>query len=346
MGTFHSVFARILRAESGKLGYPSNFSIYDTDDSKALIRSIVKELGLDDKLYRANTVYNRISGAKNRLISWQEYNENPIFHEEDSAHQRPELGRIYKLYQNRCFKAAAMDFDDLLFNTNVLFRDHTDVLNKYQQRFRYLLVDEFQDTNLSQYMITKKLSAVRENICVVGDDAQSIYAFRGANIENILNFEKDFPDLKIFRMEQNYRSTQNIVNAANSIIQKNQAQIRKEVWTQNESGELIELIKATSDNEEGKLVAASIFQEKANNQIANQEFAVLYRTNSQSRSIEEALRKINIPYKVVGGLSFYQRREIKDLVGYLRFVTNEHDEQALRRIINLPNSICKIPGTM
>ncbi len=336
MGTFHSVFARMLRAEGGKLGYPSNFSIYDTDDSKSLIRSIVKEFGLDNKLYRANTVLNRISGAKNRLISWQEYNDNPIFQEEDSGHQRPELGRIYKTYQDRCFKAAAMDFDDLLFNTNILFRDHIDVLNKYQQRFYYVLVDEFQDTNVSQYLITKRLSAVRENISVVGDDAQSIYAFRGANIENILNFEKDFPDLKIFRMEQNYRSTKNIVNAANSVIHRNTAQIRKEVWTQNESGELIQLIRAHSDNEEGKLVAASIFQEKANHQVANKEFAILYRTNSQSRAMEEALRKINIKYTVVGGLSFYQRREIKDLLGYLRFVTNENDEQALRRVINLP----------
>lgn len=336
MGTFHSVFARMLRAEAGKLGYPSNFTIYDTDDSKSLIRNIVKEMGLDDKLYKANVVLNRISGAKNRLVSWKEYINNPLYQADDIENMKPEMGKIYRTYVQRCFKADAMDFDDLLFNTNVLFKDHPDVLNKYQHRFKYVLVDEFQDTNLSQYLITKKLSAVHQNIAVVGDDAQSIYAFRGADIQNILNFEKDFPDLKVIKLEQNYRSTQNIVNAANSIILKNRAQLKKNVWTSNPIGAPIELIKSTTDNEEGKLVASSIFEEKVNNQLKNSDFAVLYRTNSQSRAIEEALRRMNIKYKIVGGLSFYQRKEIKDLLSYLRFTINHNDEQALRRIINLP----------
>lgn len=336
MGTFHSVFARILRAEGGRLGYPSNFTIYDTDDSKSLIKNIVKEMGLDDKLYKANVVLNRISSAKNRLISWKEYINNPVFQADDEENMKPEMGRIYKTYVQRCFKSDAMDFDDLLFNTNVLFKDHPDVLNKYQHRFKYVLVDEFQDTNLSQYLITKKLSAVHQNIAVVGDDAQSIYAFRGADIQNILNFEKDFPDLKIIKLEQNYRSTQNIVQAANSIIVKNRAQLKKNVWTSNPTGSPITLIKSTTDNEEGKLVASSIFEEKVNNQYRNSDFAVLYRTNSQSRAIEEALRRMNIKYRIIGGLSFYQRKEIKDLLSYIRFTVNHNDEQALRRIINLP----------
>lgn len=336
MGTFHSVFARILRAEAGRLGYPANFTIYDTDDSKSLIKNIVKEMGLDDKMYKPNVVLNRISGAKNRLVSWQQYLNNPVFRADDEENMKPEMGRIYKTYVQRCFKSDAMDFDDLLFNTNVLFKDHPDVLNKYQHRFRYVLVDEFQDTNLSQYLITKKLSAVHQNIAVVGDDAQSIYAFRGADIQNILNFEKDFPDLKIIKLEQNYRSTQNIVNAANSIIVKNRAQLKKNVWTSNPLGSPITLIKSTTDNEEGKLVASSIFEEKVNNQYRNSDFAVLYRTNSQSRAIEEALRRMNIKYKIIGGLSFYQRKEIKDLLSYIRFSVNHNDEQALRRIINLP----------
>lgn len=336
MGTFHSVFARILRAEAGKLGFPSNFTIYDTDDSKSLIKSIVKEMGLDEKVYKANVVLNRISGAKNRLISWKEYQNNPVYMADDVSAMKPEIGRLYKTYVARCFKSGAMDFDDLLFNTNVLFREHPDVLNKYQHRFQYVLVDEFQDTNISQYVITKKLSAVRQNICVVGDDAQSIYAFRGADIQNILNFERDFHDLKIVKLEQNYRSTKMIVNAANSIILKNRAQLQKNVWTENLEGDPIELIKATSDNEEGKLVASSIFEEKVNKQLKNSDFAVLYRTNSQSRSIEEALRRMNIRYKIIGGLSFYQRKEIKDIMAYFRFVVNQNDEQAFRRIINFP----------
>ncbi len=336
MGTFHSVFSRILRTESEHIGYPSNFTIYDTEDSKSLIKNIVKELNLDDKIYKPSVVLNRISGAKNRLISWQEYNHNPTIKADDESAMKPEMGRLYRIYCERCFKSSAMDFDDLLFNTNVLFRDKPEVLHKYQHRFQYVLVDEFQDTNLSQYLITKKLSAVHQNICVVGDDAQSIYAFRGADIRNILNFEKDFPDLRVIKLEQNYRSTKVIVNAANSVIDKNSAQLKKDVWTANEQGELIEILKCNSDNEEGRIVASSIFHEKVNKQLRNQDIAILYRTNSQSRAIEEALRRVNIKYKIIGGLSFYQRKEIKDLLSYLRFVVNQNDEQALRRIINLP----------
>lgn len=336
MGTFHSVFARILRAEAHHLGYPSNFTIYDTDDAKSLIRSIVKELSLDDTTYKANTVYNRISAAKNRLIGWHEYLANPELMADDASNMRPELGKIYKTYAERCFKSGAMDFDDLLFNTDKLFKQHLEVLNKYQHRFRYLLVDEFQDTNLCQYFIIRKLAAVRQNICVVGDDAQSIYAFRGADITNILNFERDYPDLKMYKLEQNYRSTQNIVNAANSVIKRNRAQIPKNIWTANEEGNLIELIKAVSDNEEGRLVASSIFEEKMQHQLKFSDFVILYRTNSQSRAIEEALRRMNIKYKVIGGLSFYQRKEIKDLLAYLRYSLNQQDEASFRRIINLP----------
>lgn len=336
MGTFHSVFARILRAEARHLGYPSDFTIYDTDDSKTLIKNIVKEMGLDDTVYKPSTVFNRISAAKNRLIGWQEYLGHAELMADDAANMRPEIGRIYKTYAMRCFKSGAMDFDDLLFNTDKLFREHLEVLNKYQHRIQYVLVDEFQDTNLCQYYIIRKLSSVRENICVVGDDAQSIYAFRGADISNILNFERDYPELKIIKLEQNYRSTQNIVNAANSVIKKNRAQLPKNVWTANEDGNLIELIKALSDNEEGRLVATSIFQEKMQHQLKFSDFAILYRTNSQSRAIEESLRRMNIKYKMVGGLSFYQRKEIKDILAYLRFSLNQQDEASFRRIINLP----------
>ncbi len=336
MGTFHSVFARLLRAEADKLGYPSNFTIYDTDDSRSLIKSIVKEMGLDETQYKASTVHNRISAAKNRLISWQDYQHNAVLIADDSSNMRPEIHNIYKNYAQRCFKSGAMDFDDLLFNTDKLFRDHLDVLNKYQHRFRYVLVDEFQDTNLCQYEIVRKLAAVNRNICVVGDDAQSIYAFRGADISNILNFEKDYSDLRIIKLEQNYRSTKTIVEAANSVIAKNKAQLPKNVWTANEDGHLVELIKAVSDNEEGKLVASSIFEEKMQSQLKFSDFVVLYRTNSQSRAIEEALRRMNIKYKVVGGLSFYQRKEIKDLLAWLRYSLNQQDEASFRRIINLP----------
>ena len=336
MGTFHSTFAKILRVEAAKLGYPSNFTIYDSEDSKSLIRTIVKEKKLDDKVYKPSTVLSRISGAKNRLISWQTYINDPHVQADDDTAMKPKMGEIYKTYQERLFKSSAMDFDDLLFNTNVLFRDHADVLNKYQQRFKYVMVDEFQDTNLSQYLITKRLAAVHQNICIVGDDAQSIYAFRGANIQNILNFEKDYPDLFVVKLEQNYRSTKSIVHTANSIIAKNKAQLKKNIWTDNVDGEPIELIKAGSDNEEGRIVATTIFEQKNNHQLKNRDFAILYRTNSQSRAMEEALRKMNINYRIVGGLSFYQRREIKDLMAYLRFIVNPADEEAFKRVINYP----------
>lgn len=336
MGTFHSVFARILRSEAEKIGYPNNFTVYDSDDSKSLIRSIVTEMELDDKIYKANMVLSRISSAKNRLISPNEYLNNPILMSDDESAMRPKIGQIYKRYADRCFKAGCMDFDDLLFQTCRLFSLHPDVLSKYQKRFHYVMVDEYQDTNYVQYMITKMLAHNRNNICVVGDDAQSIYAFRGADITNILNFEKDYPNLHIVKLEQNYRSTQNIVKIANSVIKHNQAQLRKDVWTSNEEGNLIDLIKATSDNEEGRLVANSIFEEKNHNQQKNSDFCVLYRTNAQSRSIEEALRRLNITYKIIGGLSFYQRKEIKDLIAYLRYTVNHNDEEAFKRIINYP----------
>ncbi|MEC7857895.1 MAG: UvrD-helicase domain-containing protein [Bacteroidota bacterium] len=336
MGTFHSIFARILRTEGYKIGYPPNFVIYDTIDSKNLIKLIVKELNLDPKIYKENFVYNRISNAKNRLISPLEYKNNPILQEEDTSSLRPMTSEIYKKYTERCFKSQAMDFDDLLYNTNILFAEHIDILNKYQQLFQHVLIDEFQDTNYSQYLIIKRLASVNRNIFVVGDDAQSIYAFRGAEIRNILKFEDDFDDLKTVKLEQNYRSTKNIVNAANSVIDKNKSKISKEVWTENDEGELISIKKSFSDNEEGKIVSNLIFEEKNRNQLTNSNFAVLYRTNSQSRSIEEALRRIGLKYKVFGGVSFYQRKEVKDLIAYLRFSVNQNDEQSFRRIINYP----------
>jgi DNA helicase-2/ATP-dependent DNA helicase PcrA len=318
------------------LGYTSDFSIYDTDDSKSLLKSIIKERGLDDKVYKPNVVFNRISGAKNRLIGPDEYLNNPIIQADDAAAKLPEIGRLYKLYTLRCFQANAMDFDDLLFNTNVLFRDHPVVLDKYQRKFQYIMVDEFQDTNVSQYLIIKKLAAMHNNLAVVGDDAQSIYAFRGANIDNILNLEKDYPNLVTIKLEQNYRSTNSIVQAANSVIAKNKNQLKKNVFTENEEGSPIELIKAASDNEEGRLIATNIFEAKMALGLRNTDFAILYRTNAQSRAFEEALRKLNIKYRIVGGLSFYQRREIKDLLSYLRFVINQKDIEAFKRIINLP----------
>ena len=336
MGTFHSIFSRILRSDGYKIGYPSNFTIYDTQDSKNLIKAIIKELNIDPKLYKENVVYNRISNAKNRLISFKEYINNPILQEEDASSLRPKIGEIYKIYSQRCFKSQAMDFDDLLFNTNVLFSEHIDVLNKYQQLFKHVLIDEFQDTNFCQYLITKRLASVHRNIFVVGDDAQSIYAFRGAEIRNILKFEDDFEELKTVKLEQNYRSTKTIVKAANSVIDKNKSKLSKEVWTENDEGELISIKESFSDNEEGKIVSNLIFEEKNRNQLTNSNFAVLYRTNSQSRSIEEALRRIGIKYKVFGGVSFYQRKEVKDLLAYLRFSINHNDEQSFRRIINFP----------
>ncbi len=337
MGTFHSVFARILRIDGHLLGYPANFTIYDSDDSKSLIRNIVKEFELDAKEYAANNVLSRISAAKSNLITPEDYNSNAEITEQDKQARKPAIGQIYTRYQARLFKSGAMDFDDLLFNTNVLLRDHAEILYKYQDKFRYILVDEYQDTNFSQYIIVKKLASRFLNICVVGDDAQSIYAFRGANIQNILNFRIDYPEYKLFKLEQNYRSTQNLVNAANSIIANNKDQIQKEVWTENEVGQPIKIIKASSDTEEGTLVANSIFEIKMNEQLRNDAFAILYRTNAQSRSLEEALRRLNIPYRIYGGLSFYSRKEIKDLLAYFRLAVNPLDEEALRRIINYPH---------
>ena len=336
MGTFHAVFAKILRVEADKIGYPTNFTIYDTDDSKSLIRSILKELQLDDKLYNANFVYNRISNAKNNLISSAEYVQSEHIQSEDRASGRGQLGEIYQAYTQRCFKAGAMDFDDLLFKTNVLLKEHPDVSYKYQNRFKYIMVDEYQDTNFSQYLIVKKLAAITENICVVGDDAQSIYAFRGANIQNILNFEKDYPDLKIFKLEQNYRSTQNIVEVANSVIANNKNQLQKTVFSEKEQGEKIKVLRAFSDNEEGKIIAENIAQTHASEGLNYRKFAILYRTNAQSRAMEEALRKLGIPYKIYGGQSFYQRKEIKDLIAYFRLTFNPNDEEALKRVINYP----------
>ncbi len=336
MGTFHSVFAKILRVEAPRLGYPAAFTIYDTDDSKSLIREIIKEQGLDDKIYKPGLVYNRISSAKNNLYTWKDYQENPEFTSDDKIAGKPQIGLLYEYYQKRSFKAGAMDFDDLLFNTYILLRDFPEVLNKYQNKFRYVLVDEFQDTNYAQYLIVRKLAARFENICVVGDDAQSIYAFRGANIQNILSFESDYPDLKTFKLEQNYRSTKTIVEAANSVISNNRNQLKKSVWTDNHNGELIRLIKGLSDNEEGNMVANSIFQDKMNHQVHNKDIAILYRTNAQSRSMEEALRRRSIPYRIYGGLSFYARKEIKDLLSYFRLTVNPDDEEALKRIINFP----------
>jgi len=336
MGTFHSVFAKLLRVEADKIGYPNNFTIYDTDDSKSVLRAILKEMSLDDKLYNPNFVHNRISAAKNNLVSWQEYQQNEQIQADDFSSGRGQLGKIYETYVNRCFRAGAMDFDDLLFKTNELLKNHPEVLNKYQHKFKYLMVDEYQDTNFSQYLIVKKLAAVNENICVVGDDAQSIYAFRGANIQNILNFEKDYPDLKVFKLEQNYRSTQNIVNVANSIIANNKEQLKKNVFSEKEAGDKIKVMRAFSDNEEGKLVAESIMFQRTTYGLKWHDFAILYRTNAQSRSMEEALRKLGVPYKIYGGLSFYQRKEIKDLIAYFRLTFNANDEEALKRVINYP----------
>jgi DNA helicase-2/ATP-dependent DNA helicase PcrA len=337
MGTFHSIFARILRVEGHRLGYQSNFTIYDTEDSKSLLKSIIKELELDEKIYPAAYALKQISGAKTSLISPREYNDHFEIQQHDKMAGKPRLGEIYTQYDQRLFRSSAMDFDDLLFKMNILLRDFPDVLYKYQQQFKYILVDEYQDTNYSQYLIVKKLAANNENICVVGDDAQSIYAFRGANIKNILNLKNDYPDIKIFKLEQNYRSSKNIVGAANSIIVNNKDQIFKEIWTDNDTGEKINILKAASDNQEGQLVANSIFEQKMQNQLQNSSFAILYRTNAQSRSMEEALRKLNIPYKIFGGLSFYKRKEIKDILAYIRLAINNKDEEALWRIINYPN---------
>lgn len=336
MGTFHSVFARILRAEAIKLGFPSNFTIYDQQDCINVIKKIINELQLDTDIYKPKQVLGRISSYKNNLITVRAYFNNPELIQADTAAMRPKIGNIYQAYVERCFKSGAMDFDDLLLRTNELLTRFPESLAKYQDRFRYIMVDEYQDTNHSQYLIVKALASRFENICVVGDDAQSIYAFRGANIKNILNFKKDYPDAKIIPLEQNYRSTQIIVEAANEVIAKNRDQLEKNVWTQNPSGDKIPVYRALSDADEANYVASEIFSLKMSQQKKNKNFAILYRTNAQSRAIEEALRKKNISYKVFGGLSFYQRKEIKDLLAYLRVLVNPKDQEALLRIINYP----------
>ncbi len=336
MGTFHSVFYRILRAEADKLGFSHNVTIYDTDDSKSLIKSIVKELNLDPKIYAPNYVMNRISMAKSGLLSAQDYAENFEITTADSAAGKPLIHQIFERYNARLRNADAMDFDDLLFYMNVLLRDFPDMLYKYQNRFNYILVDEYQDTNYAQYLIVKKLSALNQNICVVGDDAQSIYGFRGADIQNILNFRRDYPTAHIYKLEQNYRSTQNIVHVANAIIRHNKDQMPKEVWTSNEEGSKINLIRSGSDNDEAASVARAIFELKMNTHAQNNQFAILYRTNVQSRTLEEAMVKIHIPYKIYGGLSFYKRKEIKDILAYFRLTINHYDEESLRRVINYP----------
>ena len=337
MGTFHSVFARLLRAEADKLGFPSNFTIYDTQDSDRLIASIIKETGLDKDIYKYKQVRNRISSFKNSLITVNAYYKNPDLLESDVLAKRPKMGEIYKEYVDRCFKAGAMDFDDLLLRTNELLNRFPNVLAKYQDRFRYLMVDEYQDTNHSQYLIVRALSDKFQNICVVGDDAQSIYAFRGANINNIFNFQKDYDDVALYRLEQNYRSTKTIVEAANSIIAHNKNKIDKAVWTSNDEGAKIKVQRLPTDAEEGRAVAASIFDTKIQEHRKNSDFAILYRTNAQSRAIEDALRKRDIPYRIFGGLSFYQRKEIKDVLAYLRVIVNPKDEESLKRIINYPS---------
>lgn len=336
LGTFHSVFVKLLRAEANVLGYLADFSIYDTDDSKSLIKQITKALSLDDKVYKPGVILARISHAKNKLLTPAIYAADPIYHKEDAAMRMPKFSEIFIRYVNHCRQAGAMDFDDLLVHTYRLLHDYPELTKKYQQKFRYLFIDEFQDTNLVQYSIAKKLAAHYQNICVVGDDAQSIYAFRGADIQNILYFSRDYPTHKMIKLEQNYRSTQHIVEAANSIISHNEHQLKKKVWTDNPSGSPIEIVRAISDVEESKLVVDRLVSEKLNTQLLYQDFAILYRTNNQSRNFEEALRKKNIPYRIVGGLSFYQRKEVKDLLAYLRFVVNHNDTEAFRRIINLP----------
>ncbi len=336
MGTFHSIFAKMLRFEADKLGYPSNFTIYDTQDSQRLISAIIKEMALDKDVYKYKQVYSRISSYKNSLITVKAYFQNAELMEADAMSKKPRLGEIYKNYVDRCFKAGAMDFDDLLLKTNELLNRFPQVLQKYQNRFRYILVDEYQDTNHSQYLIVKALSDKFQNICVVGDDAQSIYAFRGANINNILNFQKDYDNVQMYRLEQNYRSTKNIVEAANSIIEKNKTKLDKVVWTANEEGPKIVVNRLINDGEEGRFVASSIFENKMQNQLNNGDFAILYRTNAQSRAMEDALRKREIPYRIYGGLSFYQRKEIKDVLSYLRLLVNSKDEEALKRVINYP----------
>lgn len=336
IGTFHSVFARILRGEAHRIGYPNNFTIYDTDDAKSVVKTVINELNLDDKHYKPNVVYNRISQAKNSLVGPTEYANDYHIQQEDMRANRPAIGQIYAAYAARCFKNGAMDFDDLLIKMYELLKNHPESLHKFQHKFKYILIDEYQDTNPAQYEIIKLLGAAYENVCVVGDDAQSIYSFRGATIENILQFQKDYDDVKVVKLEQNYRSTQSILNAANEVIKNNKGQIPKNLWTDNSTGEKIRLVRMMTDNEEGKFVADTIQEQKLRNHYNNRDFAILYRTNAQSRAFEESLRRMGIPYTMYGGVSFYQRKEIKDMIAYLRIIINTRDEESLKRIINYP----------
>lgn len=336
IGTFHSVFARILRTEAPRIGYPNNFTIYDTDDAKAVVKTVINELNLDDKHYKPNIVYNRISSAKNALVGPAEYATDYYIQQEDMRSNRPAITQIYDAYCKRCFKNGAMDFDDLLLKFYELLKNFPESLSKYQHKFKYILIDEYQDTNPAQYEIIKLLGAMHENVCVVGDDAQSIYSFRGATIQNILQFQKDYEDVTIVKLEQNYRSTQSILNVANEVIKNNKGQIPKALWTENAEGEKIRLVRTLTDNDEGRFVADTIQEQKLRNHFRNKDFAILYRTNAQSRAFEESLRRMNIPYTIYGGISFYQRKEIKDLLAYLRVIVNPKDEESLKRIINYP----------
>ena len=336
IGTFHSVFARILRAEASRIGYPQSFTIYDTDDAKSVLKTVINELNLDDKIYKPSTVYNRISSAKNALVTAEDYANDYGLQQEDARANRPAISQIYSAYAKRCFKNGAMDFDDLLLQFYLILKNHPDALHKYQHKFSYIMIDEYQDTNPAQYEIIKLLGAAHENVCVVGDDAQSIYGFRGATIENILLFRKDYDDVKLVKLEQNYRSTKNILQVANEVIGNNKEQIEKELWTENLEGEKIRVVRTMTDNDEGKYIADNIQEQKLRNHFFNREFAILYRTNAQSRAFEEALRRINLPYTIFGGISFYQRKEIKDYIAYLRIIVNSQDEEALKRIINYP----------
>ncbi|MBS1935368.1 MAG: UvrD-helicase domain-containing protein, partial [Bacteroidetes bacterium] len=336
IGTFHSVFARILRTEAPHIGYPNNFTIYDTDDAKSVVKTVVNELNLDDKHYKPSTVYNRISSAKNALVSPAEYATDYYIQQEDMRSNRPAIAQIYDAYTKRCFKNGAMDFDDLLLKFYELLKTSPEALSKYQRKFKYIMIDEYQDTNPAQYEIIKLLGAMHENVCVVGDDAQSIYSFRGATIENILQFQKDYDDVKVVKLEQNYRSTQNILHVANSVISNNKGQIEKKLFTENGQGEKIKLVRTMTDNDEGKYVADTIQEQKLRNHFSNRDFAILYRTNSQSRAFEESLRRMGIAYIIYGGISFYMRKEIKDFIAYLRVIMNPRDEESLKRIINLP----------
>jgi DNA helicase-2/ATP-dependent DNA helicase PcrA len=336
IGTFHSVFARILRFEADKIGYPRHFTIYDTDDAKSVVKTVVNELDLDDKHYKPNIVYNRISAAKNALVGPEEYRNDYAIQQEDMRSNRPAIAQIYDAYAKRCFKNGAMDFDDLLLKFYELLKNIPESLAKYQRKFKYILIDEYQDTNPAQYEIIKLLGAMHENVCVVGDDAQSIYSFRGATIQNILQFQKDYDEVKLVKLEQNYRSTQSILHVANEVIKNNKSQIEKVLFTENSEGEKIKLVRTMTDNDEGKFVADSIQEQKLRNHYSNRDFAILYRTNAQSRAFEEALRRMGIAYTIYGGISFYQRKEVKDIVAYLRIIVNPKDEEALKRIINYP----------